>query len=139
MEGLKVTRDVITDLLPLCESGEASEDTRRLVQEFLAKDPELARLTEKLKQARLSAEKALPPPEVEVESLKRTRRVIREQSSVLAVAIFFTLAPFVFLFQGGRITWVLIRESPAVGGAYLLTALVLWVVYVVMRIRLKVL
>ena len=139
MEDLKVTRDVITDLLPLCESGEASEDTRRLVQEFLAKDPELARLTEKLKQTRLSAEKALPPPEVEVKSLKRTRRVIREQSSVLAVAIFFTLAPFAFLLEGGRITWLLIRESPVIGGTYLFTGLVLWIVYIVMRLRLKVL
>lgn len=73
------------------------------------------------------------------ESLKRTRRVLREQSSVLAVAVFFTLAPFLFLFQGGRISWVLVRESPVVGGTFLLTALVLWMIYIVMRLRLKVL
>ena len=73
------------------------------------------------------------------ESLKRTRRVLREQSSVLAMAIFFTLAPFLFSFQGGRIRWVLVRESPVVGGTFLLTALVLWMIYIVMRLRLKVL
>ena len=43
MESLKVTREVITDLLPLYESGEASEETKRLVRAFLAADPEFAR------------------------------------------------------------------------------------------------
>ena len=32
----KITRDVITDLWPLYESGEASRDTRTIVDEFLA-------------------------------------------------------------------------------------------------------
>ena len=39
----QITRDVITDLWVLYSSGEASEDTRKLVEEVLAKDPELAR------------------------------------------------------------------------------------------------
>ena len=139
MEGLKVTRDVIMDLLPLYESGEASEETKRLVREFLATDPELARRVEKLRQARLSTDKPLPPDEVEMESLKRARRLMRTQSSVMAVAIFFTLAPFAFLFQEGQLRWLLIRESPVVGGAYLCTGMVLWIVYFVMRLRLRVL
>ncbi len=139
MEGLKVTRDVITDLLPLQESGEGSEDTRRLVREFLERDPEFARLVERLKQARLPGERPVPPPEAEMRSLKRTRRLMKGLSSVMALAIFFTLAPFAFLFEGGRITWLLIRESPVTGGAYLFTGAVLWIVYLVMRRRLRVL
>jgi hypothetical protein len=139
MESLKVTRDVIMDLLPLYESGEAREETKRLVRKFLAADPDLARRVETLKQARLSTDKSLPPPEVEMESLKRARRLMRTQSSVMAVAIFFTLAPFAFLFQEGRLSWLLIRESPVVGGAYLFTGIVLWIVYFVMRLRLRVL
>ena len=139
MESMKVTRDVIVDLLPLYESGEASEETKRLVREFLAADPELARRVEKLKQARLATDKPLPRPEVEMESLKRARRLMRTQSSVMAVAIFFTLAPFAFLFQEGRVSWLLIRESPVVGGAYLFTGIVLWIIYFVMRLRLRVL
>jgi anti-sigma factor RsiW len=35
----KLTRDVISDLWPLYVTGEASPDTRRLVEEFLASDP----------------------------------------------------------------------------------------------------
>ncbi len=139
MEGLRVTREVITDLLPLHESGEASEDTRRLVRDFLERDPEFARLVARLKQARLPGERPAPPPEAEVRSLRRTRRLLKGQSSVMALAIFFTLAPFAFLFEGGRITWLLIRQSPVVGGTYLFTGLALWIVYVVMRLKLKVL
>ena len=139
MESMKVTREVILDLLPLYESGEASEGTKRLVREFLAADQELARRLQTLKQGRLPADKPLPSPEVEMESLKRSRRLMRTQSSVMAVAIFFTLAPFAFLFQEGRLSWLLIRESPTVGGAYLFTGIVLWIVYFVMRLRLRVL
>lgn len=38
----KPTRDVVVDLWPLYVSGEASADTRALVDAFLAQDPELA-------------------------------------------------------------------------------------------------
>ena len=37
---MKVTRDVVTDLLPLYLSGDASDDTRRLVDDFMTTDPE---------------------------------------------------------------------------------------------------
>lgn len=37
-----VTRDVVSDLWPLCEGGEASADSRRLVDEFLAQDQTFA-------------------------------------------------------------------------------------------------
>ncbi len=39
----KVTRNVISDLWPLYAAGEASSDTRALVESFLAGDPEFAR------------------------------------------------------------------------------------------------
>ena len=39
-----VSRDVVSDLWPLYRSGEASADTKRLVERFLAEDPEFARL-----------------------------------------------------------------------------------------------
>ncbi len=38
-----VTRDVITDLWPLYVSGEASQETRGLIDAFLSQDPEFAR------------------------------------------------------------------------------------------------
>lgn len=39
---LEVTRDVVSDLWPLCRAGEASRDSRDLVDAFLAADPGFA-------------------------------------------------------------------------------------------------
>jgi anti-sigma factor RsiW len=138
MEDLKVTRDVIVDLLPAYQSGEASEDTQQLVKEFLASDPEFSRLVAKMEQVRVNGAKAVPSPEVGLTSLNRTKQLMKHQTATLAMAIFFSLAPFIFTFEGGRITWVLIRDAPIVGGTYLFTALVMWIAYAVMRRKLKV-
>lgn len=137
MAELNVTRDVITDLLPVYESGEASGDTRRLVEGYLAADPEFARLVARLKTARLRPANAAPPPEVELRSLERTKRLIKLRSATLAVAIFFSLAPFAFTFDQGRLTWLLIRDAPVVGGAYLFTAAVMWIAYFATRWKLR--
>jgi len=137
MEGMKVTRDVITDLLPVYESGEASGDTRKLVDDFLAADHEFARLIERMKQKGLNGTRALPPPEVEMVSLQKTKRLMRQQQSCMAVAVFFSLAPFVFTFNEAGINWLLIRDAPVVGGAYLFTALIMWIAYFVTRRKLK--
>ena len=37
-----ITRDIISDLYVLYSSGDATEDSRKLVEEFLSNDPELA-------------------------------------------------------------------------------------------------
>ena len=41
---MKITRDVVTDLLPLYESGEASPDTRALVEAYFRPDPDFEQL-----------------------------------------------------------------------------------------------
>jgi ferric-dicitrate binding protein FerR (iron transport regulator) len=40
---LEVTRDVVSDLWPLCRSGDASDASRVLVRAYLAEDVEFAR------------------------------------------------------------------------------------------------
>lgn len=39
---LEVTRDVVRDLWPLCQSGDASADSQALVHGYLAEDPALS-------------------------------------------------------------------------------------------------
>jgi hypothetical protein len=138
MEALRVSREVITDLLVLCDAGEASEDSQQLVKEYLDKDPELARLVEKLKHSRFHGEKCYPEPEVAVKSLQRTKRLMKQQTSVLALAILFSLMPFGFIIRENRMNWLLIRDAPIIGGAWLMMGLVLWIIYAVMRRKLKV-
>ena len=53
---LEVTRDVVNDLWPLCRSGEASADSRTLVDTYLAQDSNFARtLQESAKSRPISA------------------------------------------------------------------------------------
>ena len=71
---MKITRDVVSDLWPLYSSGEASADTRALVDEFLRDDSDFAR--------RLASAEKLPatelalPPEAEARALLRTRDLL---------------------------------------------------------------
>ncbi len=71
----KITRDVISDLWPLYASGEATEDTKALVESFLADDPAFA--------AELEASVALPAahapmrPDAEARALMRTKELMR--------------------------------------------------------------
>jgi len=44
---MNVTRDVVYDLLPSYFAGDASADTRLLVDEFFARDPEFGRMAER--------------------------------------------------------------------------------------------
>ena len=46
---MKITRNVILDLLPLYAANEVSEDTRIMVEEYLATDTELANTAQRLK------------------------------------------------------------------------------------------
>jgi len=46
---MKITRDVVYDLLPGYFAGEVSADTRALIDEFLTTDPEFSRMTARFK------------------------------------------------------------------------------------------
>jgi hypothetical protein len=92
---MTVTRDVITDLWPVYAAGEASADTRALVEAFLRQDPGFARLlreggTEDLR--RLDAGR--PAPDREARALWRTRRLLHGWDWLLFVAIFFSCSAF---------------------------------------------
>ncbi len=45
---MNVTRNVVLDLIPLYAANELSEDSRRIVEDFLKTDPELAALVKKM-------------------------------------------------------------------------------------------
>jgi hypothetical protein len=71
---MKITRDVVSDLWPLYESGEASPDTRAVVDEFLGGDPEFARLLKGMTDPTSAA--IAMPPDREVAALARTRDLV---------------------------------------------------------------
>jgi membrane protease YdiL (CAAX protease family) len=71
-------------------------------------------------------------------ALDTTRRILKRRTETLIVAILFTLLPFTFTFDGDGMSFLLIRDKPVVGAAWLLTAAVLWACYVHIRRRLSV-
>ena len=66
---MKITREVITDLLPIYLSGEASQDTRDLVEAFLKEDPEFARIVNAEQSSLLSENQPNLPKENEMKTL----------------------------------------------------------------------
>ena len=103
---MNITQDIITDLLPVYYSGEASQDTRDLVDDFLKKHPEFARIAEAEQKPLLPEEKIDLPKESELQTLNLTRILLRKRSLFLAFAIFFTSLAFAFTLDRSGLHWV---------------------------------
>lgn len=136
---MTVTRDVVRDLLPAYLAGEASADTRRIVEAFMASDPALAREVE----AERSQAFALPATPAsdrtpEKEALDRTRQLLKQRTSTLVVACVFTVLPLTFVFDESHITFLLLRDKPVVAYAWWATAAVMWVSHFIIRRRTRV-
>lgn len=135
---MKITRDVITDLLPAYVSGEASHDTRALVDEFLETDRAFAAIVQAARrepEALLQAEPRAMAPDQERETVGRTRAVIRRQSWTLAFAILLTLLPLSFAFDGDGIRFLMLRDEPR-SALLWIPAAGLWVSHLRLRQRL---
>lgn len=88
---MTITRDVITDLWPVYAAGEASADTRALVEEFLRQDPEFARLLQGQEGEGLLHLPAPPLPlDREAQALNRTKRLLHGHDWLLLFALLFS-------------------------------------------------
>ncbi len=85
---MKITRDVIYDLLPGYFAGEVSADTRTLIDEFLATDPEFARMTSRFQRLfdERGAETSGRGAERKAFERVRSRAEFRQISAAFAIA-----------------------------------------------------
>ena len=134
---MKITRDVIIDLLPLYFSGEASEDTKTLINTYFEQNPEFA------KQAKASSEQIINndipitlTKENEMKALNKTKKFIKLRSFLLGFAIFFTLAPASVAHIDGRTYWFAV-EAPMSALGYGLVGVIFWISYFVTRYKLR--
>lgn len=141
---MKVTRDVVMDLLPLYVAGEACADTRALVDEFLEQDSDLRH---RVREGGLDAlvPTGMPggtvPPDVELRSLRRTRGRLRWQRLTYAWALAFSFGCLtsVVSFQGGQVHFrLLLVDYPGLFAPCAVLALSLWATYYVLRRRTRV-
>jgi anti-sigma factor RsiW len=84
---MEPTRDVIKDLLPLYLAGEASADSRALVEEQLDRDPELAGLAQQWKTQLPGPPPAPVRPEAQALAYQEARRQITNRIITLAGVI----------------------------------------------------
>jgi hypothetical protein len=101
---MNITRDVVKDLVTVYLAGEATADTRALVEDWLRSDPELA--------AQVEAARGLE----------------RGRGIVLGAAIYFTTLPLTVTFGSDGFHGLLLDDWSARIPA-LVVAAALWVVY----------
>jgi anti-sigma factor RsiW len=135
---MNITQDVITDLLSAYVSGEASADTKTLVDEFLREHPQFAAIVHAARRGAsepLLADHRAIAPDLEREVVRRTRAVISRQRLMLAFAIVLTLMPLSFTIGAEGIRFLL-RDEPRTA-VFWLPASALWFTYLRMQSRLK--
>lgn len=89
---MSITRPVVLDLWPVYVSGEASAETRALVDDYLRGDPEFAR---QLRENPLGAVAPPPlPPDLEASAFARARKRLRGFPWLLQLAIMFSAFAF---------------------------------------------
>ena len=92
---MKVTRDVISDLWPLYETGDASPDTRALVEAFLQQDPEFVKtLKGSATHGLLRQEIPELAPDREAQALRQTKRRLRGWDWSIFLAMMFSCFAF---------------------------------------------
>jgi hypothetical protein len=130
---MTLPREVMNDLLTIYLAGEASPATRTLVETYAREDADFAHS--------LNASQSLDLPAFEVpdqdrkrlQTLKLVRQYIFLRTLFLAMGIAFTLIPFSLTIQNGAVTFLLLRDSPGLGYAFLSIAAASWTAFYIMR------
>ena len=136
---MEITKDVIADLLTIYNSRECSADTKRLVEEFLSANPDFERRVNTYSKniSKVPLTRKLEKSD-EMKSLKKAKRLLRIHSSIMALAIFFSLAPFSFVNADGKTHWMLL-EDPLAACIYGAIGIGLWITYFIVRQRKRIL
>ncbi|MEA3013385.1 MAG: hypothetical protein QOD42_1930 [Sphingomonadales bacterium] len=129
---MTIDKEIIFDLLPLCQSGLASEPSRRLVEAWLRDHPE----------ARADSPAGPGAPGGGgIEALARARRLRRWQRWLYGLAIGFTVLAFTSEFQieSGRLVSarLVALELPLLFAPVILAAILCWIGYFRLKRRLR--
>ena len=103
---MNITQEVVTDLLPIYFSGEASSDTKLLVEEYFRENPDFERIARSAGTP-LETLRATPPvtalSEKEKRDLESIRCGLNRRKWLFGLSLFLTLSPLSFYFTHGRV------------------------------------
>ena len=112
--------NVVLDLLTLSRNGQASAETRALVEAELTQRPQLAVF---------AAMSSPPDAGLELRSLERTRHAMRRASWEKAAALAFSMLPFSFVYDTDTGLRFLFADYPGLIVGMVVTALAFWARY----------
>ena len=118
---MSISKNVIRDLLPVYAAGEASLETQALVAEACASDAELRAEVESL--GTVGIPDAPPPVELGMETMHRTRTLLRQRTFLVGFSYFATTLPLALLdrpFAGARVLATACLAAAIVGWIYFL-------------------
>jgi hypothetical protein len=104
---MNVTQEVITDLLPIYLSGEASSDTKTLVENYFREHPEFERIARSAGTPLETLRAAAPigaASEKERHDLESVLCGLRRRKWLFGLSLFLTLTPLSFYFTAGHLT-----------------------------------
>lgn len=127
---MNVTRAVILDLWPLYASGDASPETRALVEEFLRGDPDFAGQLRRDPLAGLAP--PVVPPDVEVKALTKARHRLGGYRPLLTLALVFSALAF-----GRIVSDTSFDVSPKAFIATAIVAAAFWAGFIVSLLRMR--
>jgi hypothetical protein len=96
---MKITRQVILDLLPLYLANEVSADTRALIEEYLETDPKLAKIAKQALTRDMLED--IPVPHTrdrELEAYRKAKQYIALRTIIIAIAIAAVLMLILWMF-----------------------------------------
>lgn len=112
---MNVTPEVVSDLLPIYFSGEASGDTKALVEDYFRQNPDFERIARSTA-APLETLRAAAPvaagSEKEKRDLESIRWGLQRRKVLFGVCLFLTLVPLSFQFSQGHISSLMVRDAP---------------------------
>ena len=135
---MTISDAVMNDLLTLYLAGEASAETRALVEARAGADASFA--------ARLKAAGAFRIPDLpagdskrdlELRVLNETKQFILLRTIFLAGAILFTLLPLVFTFGNEGVQFLILGREPGLMWSFWSVAVASWVAFAIMNHRVR--
>ena len=108
---MNITREVVTDLLPIYFSGEASSDTKSLVEEYFRDNPDFERMARSAGTP-LETLRTAPPVAAGSEKEKRDLESVRcgldRRKWMFGLCLYLTLSPLFFYFTHGHLVSLMI-------------------------------
>ena len=131
---MKLTDELMNDLLTLYLAGEASADTKALVESHARQNPAFASKLEAAGAlAPISVPDAGPPSDHELRTLAETRKFILLRTIFVAGGIFFSLLPLVFTFDEGGIEFLVLGRHAGLMWSFWSVAVAAWTACYVMH------